>query len=300
MSQERSTSLINIPDIPEPVVNAMVDTFNDTTSPARKNIGITLGNLTDFAFGGFNHYMNKKRIHRNAELDYYEKQQALEYQNKFVQYSSEITDAIDSVPEEKLVEPRIDIVGPAIEASKYYINNDDIRRLFVNLIGASINSDTSQQVHHSFVEVIKQLSPLDASNLKVLSRSSQFPLSSYKVVLNDKGDYRILKPLIWLYSDCNDSINDNAISLTNLVRLGLAEIPADAFSVSTDYDALFKEQSSFKHYSELIDKVNAGETPEYLPASEIDILKGGKYLAINKHIIRLTPFGKAFTNICCY
>ena len=178
--------------------------------------------MPTFTFGRFNHFIAKKKIDDELELEYYEKNKALIHENNFKQYLAEISNAVESVPEEKLVEPKLDIVGPAIEASKYYISNEEIRNMFVKLIGSSINLDTTNQVHHSFVEIIKQLSPLDASNLRVLSKSDQYPMSSYKVIVGDDNSFRILRPILWLYAESNKNIDLNAVSITNLVRLGLA------------------------------------------------------------------------------
>lgn len=290
--------MLDIPEIPEAIADELADAIRDTTKPARTQVGTTLESLAYFTFGRFNHFIAKKKIDDELELQYYEKTQIISYENNLKQYLAEISDAVESVPEEKLVEPKFDIVGPAIEASKYYIGNEDIRKMFVNLIAASINLDTTNQVHHSYVEIIKQLSPLDASNLKVLSRKFNYPIVAYRSIFNNEGLYRIIKPLIWIFSDTNQDIDANAISLTNLVRLGLAEIPTGEFAAKVDYDKLFKEGPLFKTFSEALDNLN-NNLPTNIPESDIELLKGCTHLDIQKGVIRLTPFGRSFAEICC-
>ena len=298
MSQNNTTPLINIPDIPEPMVQAITDTFNDLSTPARQNVGAFLGDISYCVFGKLHTHVLKRKIDDASEVALHQEKVRIKQENDLKNYLMSICETIESTPDDKLLDPRLDIIGPAIEASKYYISNKEIRDMFVKLIGASINSDTSNQVHHSFVEIIKQLSPLDASNLKVLSNGSSYPIVSYKAIVNDQKSYRTVRPLIWIYSETNKYIEDNAISITNLVRLGLAETPEGTYSHSIDYDQLFKEQPSFKLLSESIDKINNNTTVD-LSASDIELLKGAKYLDIEKGIVSLTPLGKAFTRICC-
>lgn len=299
MSNNQTTPLINIPDIPEPVVEAITDTFNDLSTPARQNIGNFLGDISYCVFGKLHTYVAKRKINDSSEVELHQAKVRIKQENDLKDYLSSICDVVESTPEEKLIDPKLDIIGPAIEASKYYISNEDIRNMFVKLIGASINSDTTNEVHHSFVEIIKQLSPLDASNLRVLSKATRYPIASLKVIVDANNGFRTLKPLIWLYSEINNDIEDNAISLTNLVRLGLAEIPHDQYSQTHDYDLLFKNQPYFKHLTEVMDKINKGEIPQNISPLDAALLKDGTRLDIDKKIIRLTPLGSTFAKICC-
>ncbi|WP_412095180.1 Abi-alpha family protein, partial [Bacillus haynesii] len=55
------------------------------------------------------------------------------------------------MPEENLVEPPLHIIGPTIEASKFYFESDELRSMFSNLIAASIDSETINKTHPAFV-----------------------------------------------------------------------------------------------------------------------------------------------------
>ena len=74
------------------------------------------------------------------------------------------------VAAEKRRDPSLAVVGPAIEASKFYIEEEDMREMFANLIAASMDDRLTNEVHSSYVEIIKQLSPLDAQNLIYLNK----------------------------------------------------------------------------------------------------------------------------------
>lgn len=84
-------------------------------------------------------------------------------------FKTEIATEISKVPKEQLTEPPLNIVGPALEASKYYIEDEDLRLMFAKLIAASMDTTKQSLAHPSFVEIIKQMSAFDAQNFKFLS-----------------------------------------------------------------------------------------------------------------------------------
>lgn len=293
MSDDNNFSVV---DVPESIADAIADTFNDLSTPARKDIGNFLGDISYCVFGKLHTHISKRRISDSLDVEFHEATERAKHDLNFKKYLSSISDVIESTPDDKLCEPRLDIVGPAIEASKYYIGNEDIRQMFVNLIGASINSDTTNDVHHSYVEIIKNLSPLDASNLKRLSQTTRRPICEYRIKL--ESGYRILQTNVWLFAENDFNISRNAVSLSNLSRLGLIKIDYLSHSPTIDYDKLFKEQSIYTYYSDCIESLNKGlainEPPKILA-----LLKDGKSIDIVKGIASLTPLGESFASICC-
>lgn len=75
---------------------------------------------------------------------------------------------LKDVPPEKIVaaDPRIAV--PAIEALRYSGQDADIREMFASLIASDMNSDTKERAHPSFVEIIKQMSAIDAKLLRAV------------------------------------------------------------------------------------------------------------------------------------
>lgn len=99
-----------------------------------------------------------------------EKQKIIQEQN-LVEFKERIEYKAQQIPPEHIQELDISIIGPALEASRFYIGEPDIRELFTNLIAASMNQAHNEQVHHAFVELIKMLSPKDAKLLNYLHTS---------------------------------------------------------------------------------------------------------------------------------
>ena len=108
----------------------------------------TFINIWDIAIGNKLEAWNQKSIFKN--------QQDVE------KYKNECIEKISKIPEDKIQDPKLSIIGPALEASKFYIEEEEIRNMFANLIAASMNSDFNNSIHHSFIDIIKQLSPHDA------------------------------------------------------------------------------------------------------------------------------------------
>lgn len=73
---------------------------------------------------------------------------------------------LEHVGEDKIVTPDPYVAVPAIQAISYSMNSEELRNLYANLLAKSMNSDTKDMVHPSFVEIIKQLSPIDSLVLK--------------------------------------------------------------------------------------------------------------------------------------
>ncbi|EGE26893.1 hypothetical protein EA1_04602, partial [Moraxella catarrhalis O35E] len=79
-----------------------------------------------------------------------------------------IQTGIEKIPANALKDPNVAIIGPALEASRFHMNEENIREMFANLIVSAMDERKDGQMHHAFVEIIKSLSPLDAKNLKYL------------------------------------------------------------------------------------------------------------------------------------
>nr|WP_315528394.1 DUF4393 domain-containing protein [Carnobacterium maltaromaticum] len=217
-------------------------------------------------------------------------------------YKEAIAQEIIQIPGEKIQEPQMSIVGPALEASKYYIEEKEIREMFAKLIASSMDKSKSNQVHPSFVEVIKQLSSKEALLLKnfesrnpfgkiisVVNKKEpsldSFLSSNLKTVENITEFFgKPSKTIIdhFYYSSKNPDYLDNDFSISALARLGLIQV--DNHIVLSDnnvYNELEEEYEIFKNseFAKLIREPNT-------------------LLELQKGSIDITPFGLSFRNSC--
>lgn len=215
------------------------------------------------------------------------KNEERKYNNE--KYIKSLTEKIEQIPVENIQEPKMSILGPALEASKFYIEEEDIREIFASLLAASFDSSKNPLLHHSFVEIIKQLSPLDAKNLKFIAQAKRCPVAKYLLEFETGGE-SLLKPLIFIPHDSRieSSLDNlmfdfdrNASSITNLERLGLIKVD------------FITRLSSEERYILLEDNplVTAYKT------SYINVENNEK-LHVEKGVIDITPLGVDFYNVC--
>lgn len=107
----------------------------------------TVDDLWYLVFNPITQMADKKRVENEYNIN---------------QYRNTLGSMLLNIPEENLQEPPLSIVGPALDASKYYIEEEKLRNMFAKVISSSMDNRISDMVHHSFVEIIKQLSPRDA------------------------------------------------------------------------------------------------------------------------------------------
>lgn len=144
MSEDKK-SLINL--MPESIDNMI----KNVTDKPTQNIGTTLADIWYLVFGSFSHATDMRKLKYSYDLQEFEK---------------ELKEKINEIPEDERVEPDIQVIAPALEAAKYCIGKEELRKLFVELISNSIDKYYSKDVHPMFAEIIKQLSSVDALVLK--------------------------------------------------------------------------------------------------------------------------------------
>ncbi|MDY0951705.1 DUF4393 domain-containing protein [Bacillus thuringiensis] len=248
----------------DPIVTAALTSFattiatNGTKAPLE-----TLDNLWYLAFGRLNLFAEKKKA---------------QHQHSLEEYKDSIAEKIISIDENDLQEPQMSVVGPALEASKYYIEEESLREMFANIIAASMDKNKASNVHHSFVEIIKQLSPEDAHNIQLFKTSSEYPI--VKFVINfHSGGHGVIKTNVFHGSKSDIEHGDeNASSITNLSRLGL---------VSISYEESFSDKSNYDLYHNSTFFSLLANHPS--PNGTFEIMEG---------TLRLSPLGKDFIKIC--
>lgn len=196
-------------------------------------------------------------------------------------YKEKIAQELVNIAEENIQEPPLAIVGPAIEASKFYIEEDELRSMFATLIASSMDSSKNTQIHTSYVEIIKQMSSIDASIVDYISSN----LSGGNIALVNLGEqmeqeqrYRIYYEHVPNFTISNVTYTEMATSLQNLHRLGLISIEYQLSSLNEEMYLYVKETVEYKILLE-----------QFKDDKKIKIIKG---------FAKLTPYGRNFCNIC--
>lgn len=238
--------------------------------------GSTLQDAWELVFGGFGNYVAKKRESRRKDLE---------------DFKASLENKVNNIPDDKICEPPLSIIGPALDASKYYFEDSVIREMFASIISASMDSRTVSRTHRSFPIIIQQMSTLDAKNLEyIYSTGDLLPICQYQVVhLKNDTDFddelpflnprRTIETNVFLPNSDMGTLQERAASLTLLESLGL---------VSINYE-LSIEGDEYKGFD---------ETPEYLSIQEQCKEKTDETPYIQHGVVSLTPLGEDLCTIC--
>lgn len=208
-------------------------------------------------------------------------------ENNAKKYANDIGKELDKIPKNSInSDPDISIIGPAMEASKYYVGKKEIRKMFAKLIASEFNLQKADMVHHSFVKILEQMSVNDARFFDVFSRHGVGPIANIILIQRSSDNQNVLHPfqsnIIYYPGIIEDNFVKNAVSIYNLSRLGLFEITFDSHMTNEAiYDA-YKNLTIYAEAKALIEKN---------PDKYVQI-----YLEMGRFF--LTPYGVQFRKIC--
>lgn len=238
---------------------------NDALSPLAKSIGTTLSNCWDGMLMGVNTWYGKKKIDHDKNLELYMKQ---------------INKEVASIPEDNLQEPKMNILGPALDASKFYFEEEQYREMFSKLIAGSMDNRLNDKIHPFFIEAIKQMTTRDAYLLSLFKTINKLPLAKYMLVKKTNRGRNEIYMNIFYRDNIYTSPDYYSKSFINLQRLGFIEITYAEYLTNTD---------SYKIYEK--DPIYAFNSERYKENNEFDF-------TYEKGMASITDLGKNFLDVC--
>ncbi len=278
MADEKEKSTTNeIIDSVTGIVTA-IPVYQDAIQPAAKEIGKALQTVT-------------KSIHvllAPVEIVVWG------YERIKEKLSEELSPKIQQIPEERLISPSPNIAVPIVESLRYLGYDDNLRKLYVNLLASAMDLETAYRAHPSFVEIIKQLTSDEAKILQLLSQDISIPLISVQLYTNFKGISKITKFLskdAYSYNTGISSFSNigelasckypdlSSTYLDNLARLGIIEIQRGvSFTDSKKYVEL-------ENHITILNFISQNNLPN-------------QRAEIKQYSAELTNFGKQFIAAC--
>ena len=247
------------------------DVASDIVRPTSKSIGENIGLLVDGVLGWLGVWGQKQKIRQEKNLE---------------EFKKEINKNIEAIPQDNLKEPTMYIVGPAIEASKYYYEEAQFKEMFAKLIAASCDDRDNDKISPYFVEAIKQISHKEAMILTLFrdKKTSALPIVNYRLILKTIGE-KYYEKYVFIH-DNPDNIRKYSDSLINLQRLGLVSLDFQNWLTDNNFYQIYKDNVFFKNTKQEI--LKNIENPDF-ECKDFDIQKG---------ILELTPLGKKFIDLC--
>lgn len=246
---------------------------NEAILPLAKSIGKTLSLTWDGLFMGVETWYYKKKI---------------DQENNLKLYQENIQQELNDIPEDNIQEPKMNIMGPALEASRYYFEEEQYRIMFSKLIAKSCDNRFNTKIHPFFVDAIKQMSPLDAKILSLFKTNDTYPLANYRYKMHNSNGYNhLVKYVFYIDGNYTDPRN-NSSSLINLQRLGFITISFDQFMFENDAYDIYYNDPFYKQEKRIIKEKfkNPSEICEY------------DDLIIRRGVLIITPLGQDFLDIC--
>lgn len=237
--------------------------------PVAGAAGETLQDAWDLVFGGFGNYVEKKRLSRGKALE---------------DFKATLENQVNDIPIDQLREPPLSVIGPTLEASKYYFEEEEIRAMFASVISASMDGRVNSLVHPSFPTIIQQLSATDAQTLACFKDNNALPLCEYRVRniaphSSGQESYKILYTNVFLSNPKLRSLRQGARSITMLSKLGLIDIFYGMVVTSADYK-FFEKTVEYRTILSMFQ-----DNPQQQPY-------------IQKGCAKLTPLGESLCTIC--
>ncbi len=234
-----------------------------------------------------------------------------------------------AIPEDRIQEPPVNIVGPALEASKYHMAVEEMREMFANLIVHACDKQMEPDIHPAFVSILTQITPLEASILASFRPIEELKTgTSFSIIEN--GRVKVPhKPIelegtgIFYYPECilpivnyylakgdqrllaqgniirTELVSDEKLvsaSVTNLLRLGLIET---SFSMHISTEGVYDWALKTELYKTLLQDTQPGNHVS-MRAIRGHFVGSGYYDRphVEKGIVRLTQLGYNFIKVC--
>lgn len=243
---------------------------NEAILPLAKSIGITLSHGWEGLTMGIDTWYGKKKIERDHNLQL---------------YKDEIQKELSSIPEENLQEPKMNILGPSLEASKFYFEEPQYREMFSKLIASSFDSQKNNVIHPFFTEAIKQMTPLDAHLLSLFKDKIDLPIASYK--FKTETGFTLHYPYVFFEERKETTPEYFSASIINLQRLGFISVNFGEWFIDESKYEIYKNNIFFQSMVQQVSSLRQTD-----PNSKI------QEYTFDKGMMRLTPLGKNFLDIC--
>lgn len=190
---------------------------------------------------------------------------------------------LESTPDEKVI-PVAPEIGVPIAERLAYVSDEKLSDLYVRLLAKASNVDNVDQAHPSFVNVINNLSPDEATVLEYFTKANDLPFLRAKAVIPSTGTFSVMADLI-VTESMAASIRfprNMAAYFSNLSGLGLVTI----------HHGTYIEGSSV--YEE-IESQNKEEAEKHM--NSVEGWKDRK-LEFEKCVVVITSFGRQFIRAC--
>jgi len=217
----------------------------------------------------------------------------IENAKDFDSFKKEFNEKIEAIPKENLIKPRKEIITPIMNDLPIYGSNEEIRSMYSNLLASAMDKNLFSSTRPSFVQMIKEMSPIDAVIFKSLNNSGA--AANIVLMSDDKGQYLAGFQNVLILPKSSYTLEEIAASIDNLTRLNLVHFDETAIA-GFDYLKFNKTPEFFEAEKMLTDFQDELRNEPKRNKDKRMYLKGSVQAQPKSY--KLTTLGKNFKDIC--
>lgn len=133
---------------------------------------------------------------------------------------------LKDTPKEEICTPDPTVAGPVLEALKFAGHKESLKEMYANLLAKSLNINTTDKTHPSYVEVIKQITVEEALLLQLLSNKEKYPIVCTFMNISNNSNLAIMfkNNFNKLCNEINIDRENSNTYYDNLQRLKIIEV----------------------------------------------------------------------------
>lgn len=196
-----------------------------------------------------------------------------------------LEEKLQNVGIDKIVTPPSYIGVPALQAISYCMDDEQLRDMYAELLANAMNIDTVTNVHPTYVEIIKQMSPFDATVFKELLKTLVQPCIGISYRNKRTSASYPIQDIVAFVDLERFPLVPTQISLENLERLKLIDIEhSSKYSNEEPYEQL---KHSVKNIIE-----------KFIEDNNKEFDKNSYEVVYKEYTILIRGFGQFFARAC--
>jgi len=201
------------------------------------------------------------------------------------EFHEDMAKKLAEIPEEYLATPSPSVAIPAMQGLSYSLEEPNLKEMYLNLLATATDDRMKENAHPSFADIIKQLSPREASLLLDTLRSSLLPVVRLMRTVEARvGGVLMVNYLLPLAATNTGELAEEPslpVWIDNWIRLGLIEVDYGRYLADEDRYAWVEGR------------------PEFVRLEQDD-QRGKDGIDVGRGSLRATDFGTRFLAAVSY
>ncbi len=243
--------------------------YRDLLQPGARKMGSALEEIIGYGTNILSFYGEKQRILIQARLNQYAQK-------------------LESIPDGNIAKVPPEIGIPIFQRLSYYVSNEELADLFLELLTRASSLDACALAQPSFISIIERLSIDEAKILKYIADNNMMNIYFSIVIAQSMGDHlRLTPPLTGIEKKLSLVIPENInVYFDNLISLRIIE---------NAITPLYREMDDYRKIEELY----GGEDSFKLKYKDLPkVIEHQADIRIMRGSYRVTSMGLKFIECC--